>query len=135
MAADFGNAGNLTVRKQKEWIQLRVSQGEHLHFKLKARGAQPIFNLVWGTQVLWSEQNYPAGTSQFERTWPRSASEHGANPNDLSVAMGFLTASSYTLVVEIQDSSHRVLSVVTDIDCSSDDPSDSYQEAITVQVA
>jgi hypothetical protein len=133
MSADFGHAGNLTVRKKKGFIQLSLSQDEHLHYKLKVRGQRAIFNLLCDGTLLWDDSAYPAGTAQFERTWPRSAAELGNNPADLSLEMAFATASSYTLVVEIQDRNHRVVSTVVDIDCSSDDGRDSYPSVILVQ--
>ena len=83
-------------------------------------------------RVLWSETDFSRSSQEFERTWLRDDGEVDANQDALTLAVSFATALADTLVVELQDVNHRVISVLNDLDCSSEDARDTFELGMTI---
>lgn len=129
----FGNAGTRTKRVSLGIVEV-ATKTEHLHYFIEAKGAIPIFNLSCEHRTLWSEKDFGPPVMNYERTWPLTAAEVDAPEEDYGVSFSFFAATDYTLRVERHHASHKVLTVVKDIDYSSTDSRDSFIEGFRVRV-
>jgi hypothetical protein len=138
--ADFGNAGKLTIRKHDVAALVSLSNQEYLFYKLTVKGADPIFTFACIHRARLSEHQFPGHPKQvYEWTWSRPTSlpnvpnETTDAPDDMyGVAMSFIAAIKYTLLVEQRDRNDQVVRVLKDIDYESNDPHDNFTESLRV---
>lgn len=128
----FGNAGTRTVRTSQDGVQVNLTDGEHLNYKLTALGAVPVFNLSCEHRTLFSETDFGAPRMNYEREWPKTPSEKDSDDDVYVFSLSFFKATNYTLVVERHDKNHKVLEVLKDIDYASNDPGDAFREPLRV---
>lgn len=133
---DFGVAGKITVREFDGAVKVRVGQGEHLFFRLTVQGAEPIFTFACKHKARLSEHEFPGHPKKvYEWTWSRSADESDASDDMYGVAMTFLTAIRYTLLVEHRDAQGTLINLLKDIDYESQHPQDNFTETLRVFTA
>lgn len=132
---DFGKAGTITIRSNRDSAIVRVSDGEYLNFKLTAQGGIPIFTFACAHRPLLSAT--PTGPQQqvYEWAWCRNNPEDSDNRADrLVVSMAFTAAVKYTLVVEHRRRDDSLVKKLKDIDYESQDPLDDFTEGFDVTV-
>jgi hypothetical protein len=132
--ADFGVAGKRTVRVYKGAVIVRFSQGEFLSFRLTAQGAEPIFTFACMHHALRSEHQFEGHPKQvYEWNWGRNpGQEIDADDDMYGVAMSFITAIKYTLLVEHRQQNGGLIKVLKDIDYESQAPQDNFTETLEV---
>lgn len=132
--ADFGQAGKRTVRVYKGAVIVRFSQGEFLSFRLTAKGAEPIFTFACMHRALLSEHEFEGHPQQvYEWTWGRNEpGQIDAEDDMYGVAMSFITAIKYTLLVEHRGKDGGIIKVLKDIDYESQAPQDNFTEILEV---
>jgi hypothetical protein len=133
---DFGVAGKLTIREFDGAVKVRVSQGEHLFFRLTVQGAVPIFTFACKHIPRLSEHEFSGHPKKvYEWTWSRGSDESDAGDDMYGVAMSFLTAIRYTLLVEHRDQGGNLINLLKDIDYESQHPTDNFTEVLRVFTA
>jgi hypothetical protein len=132
--SDFGKAGKMTIRENDNAVMVNISKGEYLYYKLTVEGAIPIFTFACTDKPRFSaDHNHPHKV--YEWTWCKD-SDDSDSPDDLyGVAMLFMTAIKYTLVVEHLDKSKNIINTLKDIDYESQEPSDNFTEVLRVFTA
>jgi len=130
--ADFGTAGTRTVRVHKGAVIVRFSQGEFLAFKLTVKGAEPIFTFACMHRALLSEHVFEGHPKQvYEWEWGHNpGTEIDAEDDMYGVAMSFITAIKYTLLVEHRAQDGAVIKVLKDIDYASQATGDNFTEIL-----
>ena len=133
---DFGVAGKLTVREFDGAVKVRISSGEYLFFRLTVQGAVPLFTFACKHQPRLSEHQFPGHPKKvYEWTWSKGTDESDAQDDMYGVAMSFLTAIRYTLVVEHRDAEDNLINLLKDIDYESNHPADNFTETLRVFTA
>ena len=138
--ADFGKAGKLTIRTHDVAVIINLTNKEYIHYKLSVQGADPIFTFACMHGARLSEHQFSGHPKQtYEWTWARSAAlpnvpneSNDASDDMYGVAMSFLAAIKYTLVVEHRDQSDKKIRTLKDIDYESKDPHDNFTESLRV---
>lgn len=135
--ADFGKAGKRTVRVYKGAVIVRFSEGEFLSYKLTVKGAEPIFTFACMHRALLSEHQFEGHPKQvYEWNWGRNPDQEIDAEDDMyGVAMTFITAIKYTLLVEQRRQDGSVVKVLKDIDYESQAPEDNFTEPLEVLAA
>jgi hypothetical protein len=133
---DFGVAGKLTVREFDGAVKVRISSGEYLSFRLTVQGAVPLFTFACKHKARLSEHEFPGHPKQvYEWTWSKGSDESDSSDDMYGVAMSFLTAIRYTLVVEHRDAQDNLINLLKDIDYESNHPADNFTETLRVFTA
>ncbi|HEY6189857.1 MAG TPA: hypothetical protein VIW80_19545 [Pyrinomonadaceae bacterium] len=131
--ADFGTAGKRTVRVFKAAAIVRFKQGEHLHFRLTVQGAEPIFTFGCADRSLLSEHEFAGHPKKvYEWDWGLAAGDIDNADDMYGVAMIFLTAVKYTLLLEHRNKDSKLIKVLKDIDYESQAPEDNFTEIIEI---
>ncbi len=138
--ADFGKAGKLTFRTHDVAVVVSLTNKEYLYYKLTVEGAVPIFTFACIHTPRLSEHQFAGHPKKvYEWTWCRptagagTPNEDSDAPDDMYVvAMSFITAIKYTLLVEHRDQNNNVIRRVKDIDYESQAPEDNYTETLRV---
>jgi len=139
--ADFGKAGKLTIRTDDVAAVVSLSGGEYLSYKLTVEGANPIFTFACKHNPRLSEHEFAGHPKQvYEWTWSRPTPGATGVPNEKSdavddlyvVAMAFIAAVKYTLVIEHRDRNNKVIRKLQDIDYESQDPEDNFTESLRI---
>jgi hypothetical protein len=133
---DFGVAGKLTVREFDGAVKVRISSGEYLFFRLTVQGAVPLFTFACKHKARLSEHEFPGHPKKvYEWTWSKGADESDVSDDMYGVAMSFLTAIRYTLIVEHRDAQDNLINLLKDIDYESNHPADNFTETLRVFTA
>jgi hypothetical protein len=138
--ADFGKAGKLTIRSHDVAVVVNLTKNEYIHYKLTVQGADPIFTFACKHGARLSEHQFSGHPKQvYEWTWQRSSPLTNVpnQPSDAAddmygVAMSFLAAIKYTLVVEHRDQNDKKIRTLKDVDYESQDPHDNFTESLRV---
>jgi hypothetical protein len=128
--ADFGFAGDLTIREDKSVVRLDLSKDESLFYRVVVQGAQPIFSLACRHGILWDQNDSQVQSNTYEKDWSKQPGLHVDDYH--SFTMSFASADRYTLVVERRDAAGQVLEKLKDLDCSSSDPRDYYTVILNI---
>jgi hypothetical protein len=110
-------------------VSLKVSEGEHLHYWVKAEGAGAQFTFANTHQVIATEK-VSAGPI-YEWEWPR-ATDVVEPENTLGFSMNFVSATKYKLVIEKHDRQHHTQDVLLSTYFISDNPNASYTQLLNV---
>lgn len=133
---DFGVAGKRTVREFDGAVKVRVSQGQHLFFRLTAQGAEPIFSFLCQDKRRLSAPEVPGHPKKvYEWTWSKNGNESDRTSDVYGVTMSFFTATRYTLLVEHRDSDGTLIDLLKDIDYESNHPTDNFTETLRILTA
>lgn len=132
--SDFGIAGKRTVRVYKGAVIVSFSAGDFLSFRLTAKGAEPIFTFACMHRALLSEHQFEGHPKQvYEWRWGQNPDEEVDADDDMyGVAMSFITAIKYTLLVEHRRKDGGLIKIVKDIDYESQAPQDNFTETLEV---
>jgi len=138
--ADFGKAGKLTIRKHDVAALVNLTNKEYLSYKLTVQGADPIFTFACTHGARLSEHQFAGHPKKvYEWTWCRPTAlaavpnESSDAPDDMyGVAMSFLAAVKYTLLVEQRDQTDQLVRTLKDIDYESQDPHDNFTESLRI---
>lgn len=138
--ADFGKAGKVTIRHHDVAALVNFTKNEYLFYKLTVQGAEPIFTFACMHGSRMSEHQFAGHPKQvYEWTWRRSSplpnvSNHPSDaPDDMYVvAMSFIAAVKYTLLVEQRDSADNLIRTLKDVDYESQAPQDNFTETLRV---
>jgi hypothetical protein len=112
---------------------VNTTGGEYLYFKVTVKGAEPIFTFACKHRARRSAQQFsghPKG--EYEWTWSHNNNESDAADDMYVVGMLFITAIKYTLLVEHRSQDDQLINKLKDIDYESQEPSDSFTEALRV---
>lgn len=131
--SDFGKAGKITIRENDNAVLVNVSSGEYLYYKLTVSGAEPIFTFACKHKARFSEHQFASHPQrEYEWTWCENSDESDSSDDVYVVAMLFITAVKYTLLVELRDNGHKLINKLKDIDFESQEPSDNFTEILRV---
>jgi hypothetical protein len=137
--ADFGKAGKLTIRAHDVAALVNLTNREFLSYKLTVSGASPIFTFACKHSARLSEHEFNGHPKQvYEWTWGRPTAVSADIPNTASdapddtyvVAMSFLGAIKYTLLVEHRDQHNQLIRKLKDLDFESQAPEDNFTESL-----
>lgn len=129
----FGNAGTRTVRMHIGSVIVSLTNDEYLHYKLTVQGAEPVFTFACAHRALLSETDFPGHPKQvYEWDWGKKPADSDADDDMYVVAMSFITAVKYTLLVEYRRSDNSVKETLIDADYKSQDPNDKFREILSV---
>ena len=131
-------AVKVDVTKESVAVFLDVSDGEHLTYRVTARGAVPIFTLVESStkKLLMSNKDQPVATMPsvvFERRWPLPA-DQTLQVTSHTMGFQFLATISYTYEVERERSDGSSESIIN-ITYSSTSPEDWFFQHLQVMTA
>ncbi len=132
--AGFGIAGTVAFhRPSVSQVQVNLTAGEFLHYRIAVAGNNPIFNLTREGALLWSEQDFPGVVGPFQRKWPAISAELGSRGDRQKLAISFAgPPKTYDVVVELRDAAGASLMVLQDYNCTSPDPGDFFFQSIHV---
>jgi hypothetical protein len=131
--ADFGKAGKRTIRSHDGAALVQVSTGEYLAYKLTVQGAIPLFTFACKHTSRRSQSDFPGHPKAvYEWTWSQNKNESDAADDVYGVAMMFLSALKYTLLVEHRRHDNSVIKTLQDIDYESTEHSDAFTEPLRV---
>lgn len=131
--SDFGKGGKITIRENDNAVMVNVSSGEHLHYKLTVKGAEPIFTFACKHKARLSEHEFNGHPKKvYEWDWCKSMDESDSTDDLYVVAMLFITAVKYTLLVEHRDNKGSLVNKLKDIDYESQEPTDNFTEILRV---
>jgi hypothetical protein len=123
------------VVKESAAVFLDVTGGEHLVYRVTARGSQPIFTLVDAKidKLLLSNKNEPISTNPlvYERKWPLPIDSPSTSTNH-TLGMHFLAAVEYHYEVGVYDDNGDLRLTLIDIKYTANAPEDSYFQALSV---
>jgi hypothetical protein len=137
--SDFGKAGKLTIRTHDVAAVINLSVGEYLYYKLTVSGASPIFTFACKHHARLSEHQFAGHPKEtYEWTWCRPTAGAAGVPDEKSdaaddmygVAMSFIAAIKYTLLVEHRGKDDSLIRKLKDIDYESQDPHDNFTESL-----
>lgn len=134
--ADFGNAGDITVRGERiNSVILNVKKDEYLFFRVTVDGAEPIFTFGCSHRDKVSAIDFDDHPQQvYEWTFGKNGNDIDTN-NDLhTVMMIFTAALKYTLFVQHRDKNNKLIEQLKDIDFESKDPTDLFGETLRIFV-
>jgi hypothetical protein len=128
-------AVDVNVTKESVGVFLDVTNGEHLVYRVTARGATPIFTLVdsQSEQLLMSNNDSPIATMPavvYERQWPLPADPQ-PEATSHTMAFHFLAAISYRYEV-VRNRGDGGSDVLIDITYSSKAPEDVFFQDLAV---
>lgn len=123
------------VTKESVAVFLDVTEGEHLTYRVTARGAKPIFTLVDSQtkKLLMSHKDTPVATAPavvFERRWPLPA-DQTLLASSHTMGFHFLAAVSYQYEVT-RTRAGGLSDTIIDITYSSSSPEDSFFQDLDV---
>jgi hypothetical protein len=131
--ADFGKAGKRTIRTHDGAVLVQVSAGEYLAYKLTVEGAVPLFTFACKHISRKSQSDFPGHPKAiYEWTWSQNSNESDAPDDMYAVAMMFISAVKYTLLVEHRRQDNTVIKKLQDIDYESKEHADSFTELLRV---
>src|SRR5947209_9420708 len=132
--ADFGKAGKLTRRTSETATLIRLSEGEFLAYKLTVQGAEPIFTFACKHKIRRSEHQFEGHPKQvYEWTWCKgSPAESDGDDDTYVVAMSFIAAVKYTLLVTQHRPDGSLIKTLKDIDLERDQPTDNFTSSLGV---
>ena len=116
---------------------VELGANEHIHYLLRALGAEPIFNHACEEGVLLEQSNF-SGHPKMNYEWVlRRAGEPVSGLGDEvlvrktdkdqdnhGVALSYLFSEEYTLLIEHHDQDHSTIEVLSDKDYEAASPSD-----------
>ena len=128
-------AVTVSVTKESVAVFLDVTSGEHLTYKVTAKGATPVFTLVDSQtkKLLLSSKDSPTSTSPsviFQRNWPLPA-DQTLQVTSHTMGFHFLAATSYRYEVERQRA-NGTSDVIIDITYSATSPEDWFFQDLQV---
>jgi hypothetical protein len=116
---------------------VRVSDGQHLHYFVTARGETPAFTLACGHKVHFNAAELGPPRMEYDVIWPKSAAdeEAGQDGEDYTFAMSFVDALKYTLRVELHNAAHQRVGdgVIVDADYESENAEALCNESFVVR--
>jgi hypothetical protein len=121
---------SVTRRIMKPAIFLDSKMGEHLHYKITARGPEPRFTLTCEREVLWQKSGPPSPFYEWDGAGNQQCS--GRPTSTYALGLSFLSATKYTVEVVKHDINHKVLESIIDIDLESNDPNENYFSTLSV---
>ena len=128
--ADFGHAGTLTIRANKHAVVL--SPGQKLRYSLKVLGAIPVFTFACEHKARLSAEEFPDHPKEdHEWIWEYPQDADGVD-EVYTVLMSFVTATKYTLRVELLSANNNLIDTLKDLDGSSLNPADKLPAALEV---
>lgn len=132
--ADFGKAGKVTIRTEKVAVLVNLTKGEFLSYKLTVAGANGIFTFACQHKPRLSEHQFPGHPKAiYQWDWCRGNPAESDSDDDMYViAMSFLAATKYTLLVQMCDSAGSVLKTVKDVDYESTSPKDNFTASLHI---
>lgn len=131
--ADFGKAGKLTIRTNKNAVT--VTLGQKLRYSVTVEGAVPIFAFACEHKARAAAEDFPGHPKQLYSWVWRCPEDVDADDDTYTVEMSFVTATKYTLLVEHLSAQGEVMAKLKDLDAASSDPGDKYPAALEVMSA
>lgn len=131
-----------TVRKSFFNVAVNRSAGEYLQFRITAKGPTPTFAFSsqedsrGNHETYFQASDFPGHPkTTYERHWPQ-ANDTILSPTAVyALALGFLGATDYTVLVDLRDATNAVLNTVKDIDYQREDQGDAFAELFQITVA
>ncbi|HWC77707.1 MAG TPA: hypothetical protein VG778_09600 [Blastocatellia bacterium] len=109
-----------------------LNPGEHLHYFLTVRGAQPVFNLSCKHRTLKRESDFP-GHPQMEYDWTLTPRQLDEQAEDYTVAMSYFAALEYSLRIEHHGRNHSLIQVAVEKDYAGEETDDFDAEILGVE--
>jgi hypothetical protein len=94
---------------------VELKAGEHLHYFLRALGAEPVFNLACKHRTVRKETSFP-DHPKMNYEWTLSREELDADVEDYTVTMSYFIALQYTLRIEHHRANHSLIETAVDKD-------------------
>ena len=131
--ADFGNTGKITSRTDEIITTVSLSAGEFLAYKLTVEGGHPVFAYSCKHKLRHSEKDLGGIKQVYEWTWCKgSPAESDGDDDTYVVAMSFIAAVKYTLLVTQHRPDGSLIKTLKDIDLESDQPTDNFTSSLGV---
>jgi hypothetical protein len=126
------------VREETPGVDVDVTGGEFLLYRITVRGSIPIFDLEDSrvNKTLLSQDDEPISEDPlvYERKWPRLG-ETVATVSGHTLGMSFLLAIQYTYVVEHHHRDGSLIATLIDIDYISSQPEDRFFQRLGVNAS
>lgn len=142
--ADFGNAGTRTVTVFNANVKVNASAGEFLEYSLTAAGGVPSFAYACSHRDPISQSDRFAGHPKALYKWrlqktgealPSTVARDSTAFDAYSLAMSFLGAVRYDLLINLCNGDGTVKRVVQQISYASSDSTDTCSEDLGVSWA
>jgi hypothetical protein len=131
--AKFGKAGKRTVHTLKGAVEVAISEGEFLAYTLTVDGAIPLFTYACKHTARLSQDDFEGHPKAvYEWSWSKDSDESDSDDDVYSVAMLFLSALKYNLVVEHFRQDNSLIETLQNIDYESTESSDAFTEPLRV---
>jgi len=142
--ADFGNAGTRTVTVFNANVTVNASAGEFLEYSLTAAGGVPAFAYACSHRDPISKSDQFPGHPKANYKWrlqktgealPSTVARDSTDFDAYSVAMSFLGAVRYDLLINLCNSDGTVKKVVQQISYASNDSTDTCSSDLGISWA
>ena len=111
---------------------VELKAGEHLHYFLRALGAQPVFHMACKHRTVRKGLDFP-DHPKMNYDWTLSREGLDAAAEDYTVAMSYFTALQYTLRIEHHRANHSLIEIAVDKDYAGSENDDFDAEILGVE--
>jgi hypothetical protein len=137
MADDKGNASKICKKTRRVMLgNVRVKDGQHLHYFISAAGSTPIFVLACEHKTHFDSKELGPPRKLYDVVWQRSSADApGADGDTYTFAMSFAGVDKYTLRVELHNANHLLVDdrVIVDADYDGSPASTLCNESFVVR--
>jgi hypothetical protein len=126
----------MTVKRSgtcKPSVVVRQKQGEYLHYKIVAQGANPQFAFGCAHRHILSAENFSGHPMEtYQWVYLKSPADADAVDDVYATSVMFMAATKYSLTIEHRATDDSVVETVCDMTFESGDPTDIARSSVEV---